>query len=262
MRRCAYCGSAGRLTREDIFSTFLREYYPSYRTHLDHTRDRRGRDTPVVRDVCRLCNNITLGSLDAYMAQVNADYLSVSPPEDGVMFRYDYDRLLRYLLKVWYNSARASRQSVAEYARFAPYILGRESEPPLPTTLFLALLGEFELPTEGGRPSRHTPQNVRLGNVTPEDAEWSERIVFGPLASFNAYLFVAEFWRPDVLPSLRDEFACGVAARWNLVVLSPHWTAVRVSISRIDTLASLLTSFTGGHGTWRERPTTPPNRAR
>jgi hypothetical protein len=255
-RSCAYCGEAGRLTRADIFSTFLQAYYPSYRTHLDHLRSRRARNAPVVRDVCQRCNNEILGSLDACMARVNDAYLSLPPPPSGVTFRYDYHTLLRYLLKVWYNSARASGERIAEHARLAPYILGRENEPPLATTVCLALLGDFALPAaeNGQAPARQTPDVFRLGNIIPEDAEWRERTEFARPASFNSYLFTAYFWKDDVSRSRRREFARGLAARWNLTVLLPNRSIATVPISGIDTSQSLRTSFTGGTGVLHEFP--------
>jgi len=67
-RVCAYCGRAEKLTREDLFATFLRNFYPSYRTYLDHRRRKEFHGTaPVVRDVCQVCNNELLSDLDRYM---------------------------------------------------------------------------------------------------------------------------------------------------------------------------------------------------
>lgn len=225
-----------------------------YDTHHDHVRNRLARGTPVVRDVCRHCNNITLCALDGYMAEVNREYLSVPPPTDGVLFRYDYHRLLRYLLKVWYNSARAGGLAVAEHARFAPYILGQEREPPLPTTLLLGLLGDFELSSGGGKPSpRYAPRNLRLEESALVDAKWKERIVLGRQAGFNAYTFVAHFWKPGVPRARRREFVRGLAGDWNLAVLSPTQTAVHVPISRIDPFASALAWFSGKSAAWSVR---------
>src|SRR5262249_8158560 len=64
--------------------------YPSYRTYLDHRRGTRLRNTaPVVRDVCRICNNELLSKLDGYVANLNTTYFSGMPaPERPITFEY------------------------------------------------------------------------------------------------------------------------------------------------------------------------------
>ncbi len=262
MRRCAYCGTTGKLTREDIFSTFLQDYYPSYRTHIDHRRNRTGRSAPTVRDVCPPCNNRTLGSLDAYMAGLNDTLLSMPPSPDGVDFRYDYHPLLRYLFKVWYNDARASHRRVAEHARFAAYILGRESEPPHTTTLLVALLRDFELVAEDGSRARRTPKAFRLGYAQTAP-EWASHIALARIATFNSYHFTAVCWNEGAGRSRRREFMRGFANQWGFVTLSPSRATVHLPFSRIDTFQWLRTAFTGGCGELREiRDRRPPGETR
>jgi len=146
-RACAYCGRGGKLTREDLFATFLRSFYPSYRTYLDHRRGTQLKNTaPVVRDVCQVCNNELLSKLDNYVADLNRRYFSGTPlPDRPITFEYEYHRLLRWLLKAWYNDARASNRNVEKHRVFAPYILGETRDPLIPVTLTLGILAPFVL---------------------------------------------------------------------------------------------------------------------
>src|SRR5882724_13273323 len=65
MRRCAYCGSAGPLTKEHICPDFLIRESPGYRTFVDRARDERvHKSPPTIRDVCGRCNNGALSALD------------------------------------------------------------------------------------------------------------------------------------------------------------------------------------------------------
>lgn len=54
-------------------------------------------------------------------------------PGDSITFEYDYNPLLRELLKISYNSARASKngyEAVAALKRFSSYIIHDNRKPP------------------------------------------------------------------------------------------------------------------------------------
>ena len=71
MRLCAYCKSAGPLTREEIFPKFLSEKV-GYTTFVDQTRDGAVLGPVTVRDVCEQCNGVRLSALDNYVASLSA----------------------------------------------------------------------------------------------------------------------------------------------------------------------------------------------
>ena len=71
-----------------------------------------------------------------------------------VRFKYDFDLLLRWLLKISYNDDRAGAPPY-EAEPFVPYILGKEQIPYLRTNLLLGLVE----PSRTSQHERGTPQN-------------------------------------------------------------------------------------------------------
>jgi hypothetical protein len=67
----------------------------------------------IVRDVCAACNSGVLSSLDGYGKELYERYFA-APFYAGetVNFEHDGSRLLRWLLKLSYNSARAQNADV------------------------------------------------------------------------------------------------------------------------------------------------------
>lgn len=60
-----------------------------------------------IGDVCANCNNVALSRLDSYLAALTRKYfLTIVQPGDRIRFGYDFDLLLRLMLKVAYNVAR------------------------------------------------------------------------------------------------------------------------------------------------------------
>jgi hypothetical protein len=99
----------------------------------------------TVRDVCEDCNGGALSALDAYGKELDDQFFAtfVKTPV-SVTFRYSYDRLLRWLLKLSYNNARASNGSVREHQPLCRYILGLDDSPAYPIDLFLGIIAPVE----------------------------------------------------------------------------------------------------------------------
>jgi len=84
---------------------------------------------PTIADVCEACNNGPLSELDQYVCTLYERYfIHLVHSGDRVKFEFDFDLLLRWLLKVGYNVARARRGKwpVSSLADVRDYILGRE----------------------------------------------------------------------------------------------------------------------------------------
>jgi hypothetical protein len=78
--------------------------------------------------------------LDTYPCSLNDKYfVNLVHSGDRVRFQYDYDLLLRMLLKIGYNVARARRWPLEAIEDTANYILG-EAAKPLGLRIFLQLL--------------------------------------------------------------------------------------------------------------------------
>src|SRR5208337_1667900 len=134
---CAYCERDGLLTREHLFPQALARRSPGYGTYIDHSRPNRPlRAVPVIRDVCAKCNNERLGKLDAYAALLVDRYFAVLVKEPiFVRFECDTDSLLRWLLKLLFNDARASGRPTEAYSNLRLFILGEQANPPFPIRL-------------------------------------------------------------------------------------------------------------------------------
>ena len=83
-----------------------------------------------IRDVCTVCNNGPLSTLDTYICQLHDKYFNtLVRPGDRLRFSYDFDLLLRWLLKTGYNAARARKWGASEVKVLSEYILGTAARP-------------------------------------------------------------------------------------------------------------------------------------
>jgi hypothetical protein len=135
MPACVYCGQDGVLTREHVVPSFLYDYVD--REALggltgwnEATKSRVGGEHKV-KDVCANCNNIVLSTLDAYGKEfLSTNGLLAPLYVEKLRVRYDYDLLLRWLLKIQFNAARASKFTSPPSAEHVDYILNGRNRPP------------------------------------------------------------------------------------------------------------------------------------
>jgi hypothetical protein len=130
-RVCAYCGEPSRLTREHLIPNSLMDRTPEYDVKYLEAAKSFVKGQPTVRDVCSDCNNGALSSLDNYALELYKQYFgNIVEKHAQLVFEYDFHRLVRWLLKVSYNSARTKDEEDATLlALFRGYILGTERMP-------------------------------------------------------------------------------------------------------------------------------------
>lgn len=113
MGNCAYCDKANTLTREHVIPNWFRQKSndlttfnaSAHRTHL--------KGDIIVKDVCQACNNNQLSALDAYAKSLYEKSLSKTVFYcENITIEIDGTQLLRWLLKISYNSARANNADV------------------------------------------------------------------------------------------------------------------------------------------------------
>jgi hypothetical protein len=124
MNKCAYCPSTGPFTKEHIWPKALIQKYESLRTYNSNT-NRFYTGEPVIKDVCAVCNNVKLSPLDGYLSQLYDTFFDkIIDAGKSVNFEFDYSLLLRALLKISYNSTRASdnEKSKTVHAKFSNFI--------------------------------------------------------------------------------------------------------------------------------------------
>ncbi|WP_155859047.1 hypothetical protein [Enterovibrio calviensis] len=123
------------MTREHILPSFVYKY---------QERNKKGkisgwREKPqkivdgeaVIKDVCAECNNVVLGALDGHAKQVleKAGVFTSNFKENKLYLEHNYNELSRWLLKVAYNSSRASGKHQGVFEKFKGFILGESSVP-------------------------------------------------------------------------------------------------------------------------------------
>ena len=235
-RACAYCRTHGEtLTREHLFPAFLDRLHPRYTVHLSSAFP--GVVTtkaPVIRDVCKRCNNVRLGALDRSASALCEKYLRrlVKPGESGY-FRYDYHTLCRWLWKLSYNKARTGDDDRTLYEPLVPYILGDSPAPAFPETALVGVIRAEEA-TEKERAVLRSrfiyPRLVRLG-LLERAGVFAATVRVGRLLSVNSYMFWLIAWKPDVNRQRRRDLANRIGNGHGMVVLSEGTVDVHVPAS-------------------------------
>jgi hypothetical protein len=162
---------------------------------------------PTIADVCEACNNGPLSELDAYTCTLFERYFThLVRPGDCIKFEFDFDLLLRWLVKVAYNVARARRGTwpVAALAEVRPYTLGKEKKRPRsrlllqlvpPATMKPGTLEHFPAATEVP-PIFH--------RVATFDTKSAPGFYSGFLITLNSYHFYLFLEEPETKPQLRE----------------------------------------------------------
>lgn len=130
MLKCAYCDKSSQPTREHVIPDWYNDTPGEAETFSARAPLTHLQGDLLVRDVCRICNNGALSKLDAYGKELYERYFA-SPVYAGeaVTFDYDGDRLLRWLLKLSYNSARAQNADTLVLQEYRKVMLGESLMP-------------------------------------------------------------------------------------------------------------------------------------
>ncbi|VTR93365.1 Uncharacterized protein OS=Escherichia fergusonii B253 GN=ERIG_01105 PE=4 SV=1 [Gemmata massiliana] len=125
MLNCAYCDKACQPTREHVIPDWYNDTPGEAETFSARAPLTHLQGDLLVKDVCGHCNNVVLSKLDAYGKQLYERYFA-NPVYAGetVTFDYDGDRLLRWLLKLSYNSARAQNADALVLQEYRKVMLG------------------------------------------------------------------------------------------------------------------------------------------
>lgn len=138
-KTCAYCNKAAPLTKEHLWprgiitrSRINTSYFGKLEKFVDAEL--------TIKDVCASCNNGPLSALDRYICELfDSQFNRQIPPRQSRTFIYDYERLLRWLLKISYNTARANGTTIDVLAKYSQYIL-QGGTPPNDVSVRLELI--------------------------------------------------------------------------------------------------------------------------
>lgn len=126
MKTCSYCGKAGQLTKEHIWPSNIIKKYEIKLASYNRKSNGFIHADPVIKDVCPQCNNVYLSKLDAYLSEMYDSFLyKCLDPGECTSINYSFELLLRSLLKISYNSARACGEDRVKIAhqKFTRFIL-------------------------------------------------------------------------------------------------------------------------------------------
>ncbi|NIE64032.1 HNH endonuclease [Burkholderia sp. Ax-1719] len=134
MTLCAYCREDRPLTREHIIPAFIYDFQKQQEGTFigwNEVAQRMVGGEGKIKDVCEDCNNGVLSDLDSYGKHLLTDsgLLVQNYTKQGLALRYDYSLLLRWLLKISFNSSRTDGAHSHLFERFIPFIRGLASAP-------------------------------------------------------------------------------------------------------------------------------------
>jgi hypothetical protein len=204
-RTCAFCGKASDLTNEHVFPECFRKTVDAITTAKTTGGEKAILSALEIHDVCARCNNGPLSLLDQYFCSLNEQFFSkIVRPGQRVRFEYDFDLLLRMLLKVGYNVARARKWHLGNWRDSAAYILGAVASP-LGYRVFLQLivptpLERVRVPVSPGT-TEVTPLPLR---VYLTDVTSSPGLVSAYSVSIWSYRFFVLQEDPQVLRRARE----------------------------------------------------------
>lgn len=189
MKRCAYCNIVNeKFTREYIWPANILRKCESLLTY-NPKNENFHKGEPVIKDVCGQCNNSHLSKIDVYLADLFdhyfADYIEVGQPAD---LTYEYNTLLRGLLKISYNSVRstANEKQRKLLSRFAKQILRGGAFPSMMVRLQIVTTSKATT-VIGHEVGVLRPEVLRCATVA-YDGRFSNRFCIR-LVAFRSYWF-------------------------------------------------------------------------
>lgn len=123
-RVCAYCDNQGSMTREHIWPKCIIKRMPDLTARYAGSQKKYIGGELVIADVCAVCNNFKLSALDAHLCLLFDRYFHhFHESANDFEFEYDYDMLMRCLLKITYNSSRTVMKENNPFAKYRKTIL-------------------------------------------------------------------------------------------------------------------------------------------
>lgn len=125
MNNCAYCNSIEKLTKEHIWPSTLIKKFDDLTTY-NKANNKFYKGDAVIKDVCSQCNNVHLSRLDHYLSDLyDKEFSNILSPGQSAHFEFEYDKLLRVLLKISFNSARANsdEKTIKTHQKYIKYML-------------------------------------------------------------------------------------------------------------------------------------------
>ncbi|ROZ72087.1 hypothetical protein [Ramlibacter sp. WS9] len=197
---------------------------------------------PTIKDVCAHCNNVLLSKLDSYLASLyDAHFHQILLPGEQASISYDHELLLRALLKVSFNSARAdaSEKVVKAHKGLINFMLHGGYRPPVELRLQIVTASRAINLNEGTEKFLE-PRHLRCAEI-PYDGPMSHRFVVRMIA-INCYWFFLVLPYKNEPPHKWRDLVCGLTAwRMNLgVKLLPSVSTMIIPVNKTTYLQPTL----------------------
>lgn len=205
---CAFCGrNNGKRSKEHLWPRALsrrvsQQWAMQKSIFWLRKIDKGVSKEPEIRDVCAECNNGPLSELDSYICTFYDAYLARTYEEGEVVsVSIDYDRLLRWLLKLCFNSSRIHQKDEFVFKSLRQYILGSAPTPETPM-LFVQLVPPGMIPdVDFRRIPKHLgldrtfyPVGNRVGFLMYESMDGRRKILRA--VHLRAFSFFVAFFDP------------------------------------------------------------------
>lgn len=245
---CAYCKQEKPATREHVIPAFIYAFQKELEGSIigwNEVAKRMVGDEGKIKDVCAECNNSVLGRLDSYGKQLLAEsgLLVQNYTKQSLTLRYDYDLLVRWLLKISFNSSRRDGAHRHLFEEYVPFMLGST---PAPTRNQVACLAYLAAPERLGESDIQKEPFIRISRGSKLLNPFLTRICYGSVPGDHSYtlrlnifgpaVFYLMMFNPNTLPGH------AAAAIRRLLKLTPG--AVEVTPKR------LLIELRSGERSW------------
>lgn len=221
MKKCAYCDIKTKLTKEHIWPKCIIKRIPELTFRYVGSQEKFVRSELVISDVCSKCNNEKLSKLDSYFCSLYDKYFKDFHEEKKeFVFEYEYDLLLRSLLKIIFNSSRTIDREDNFFERFKHFILdGNESWENIIITL------DIITPwiTDG---EKVYPKSLRCGIV--DVGITNENFIIRAI-SVNSFYFYVLISKDKTLSSTLVEELKSIFNRIPGSIIHPHITQTLIS---------------------------------
>jgi hypothetical protein len=246
---CAYCGEDKKLTREHLFTRAISDSIKvkDGSRYLERSPQKFINSDVVVKDVCSDCNNKLLGELDGYAKTLYDNYFSVLVKNaENISFQYDYEKLVKWLLKISFNSSRVHNSDVDILSKYKDYLIGK-GQSPGSFSIFVHLVGPsldeesntYEYP-EGWRVSQLRLPTRRVTNCV-------YRCIF--INSFCFTLFVLDpIESSDKINEIEEEF---LQFPYNASKLIREYNTVNLSIGEANYYDSIGSHYALNRGVYQ-----------
>ena len=200
MKNCAYCKRESSLTREHVIPAFICSFQKEIEQNSvgwNEVIEQMVGGELKVKDVCSDCNNRILAELDAYAKTFfkNSGLLVKNYKKEKISLHIDYDLLLRWLLKVSFNSSRTDGAHAPIFEPYVDYILGRESTPPRNK---VALVAYLAAPEHLGNSRIKEAAFIDLSEGYKKLNPFFSRICYGAVAGAEGYTLRINIFGPLV----------------------------------------------------------------